>query len=245
MSNQFHNFPRLYCPLNLQREANLPLPDDQGHYLRNVLRKTIGDKVRLFNQQNGEWVAYISSETKKLITLTVEDQIRPSEPDHGDIHLIFSPIKKDRNDMIIEKAVELGVTHIHPVLFSRTIVREIKEERIEAQIIEAAEQCERLSIPQLSPLKDMKKFLNEWDTATPIFAGIERVDAVPLSDAILQSPSPKAALLIGPEGGISAEEIDLLNTKAFIRPVSLGPRILRAETAVFYGLSLLASQMKI
>ena len=143
--------------------------------------------------------------------------------------------------MVIEKAVELGATHIHPVLFSRTIVRDIKEERIEAQMIEASEQCERLSLPQLSPLKDIKKFLNEWDKDIPIFAGIERADAAPFHDVLQAASHPKSAILIGPEGGISADEIALLSSKEFIKPVSLGPRILRAETAVFYGLSLLSA----
>ncbi len=244
MTHIFHNLPRLYCPLALGKGATFALPEDQSHYLRNVLRKTIGDSVRLFNDKNGEWVAKISTESKKSITLTIEEQIRPPEISTSEIHLIFSPIKKDRNDMVIEKAVELGVTHIHPVLFARTIVRDIKVERVEAQIIEAAEQCERLSLPRLSPLKDLKKLLGEWDKNIPLFAGIERTDAMPLLEAAHGNTTNQSALLIGPEGGITAEEIEFLNSKPFIKAVSLGPRILRAETAVFYGLSILGAQSK-
>jgi 16S rRNA (uracil1498-N3)-methyltransferase len=241
MNHKHHNLPRLYCPQNLARNALLVLPEDQSHYLRNVLRKTVGDDVRLFNEQSGEWIGKISTETKKSITLTIDEQIRQAEISTSELHLIFSPIKKDRNDMVIEKAVELGVTHIHPVLFARTIVRDIKVERIEAQIIEAAEQCERLSLPKLSPLKDLKKLLGEWNKDIPIFAGIERTDAMPLLNAAQGNPFRQSALLIGPEGGITTEEIELLNSKSFIKAVSLGPRILRAETAVFYGLSILSA----
>lgn len=240
MTEPFHNFPRLFCPQNLTAGANIPLADDQSHYLRNVLRKSIGDKVRLFNDQHGEWIGVITTESKKFITLTIETQIKAAETSTTEIHLIFSPIKKDRNDMIIEKAVELGATHLHPALFSRTIVRDIKVERIEAQIIEAAEQCERLSLPKLSPLKDLKKLLGEWNKDIPLFAGIERTDAMPLIKAT--TTLKKSALLVGPEGGITIEEIELLNSKPFIKPVSFGPRILRAETAVFYGLSILSAQ---
>lgn len=244
MNHKHHNLPRLYCPQNLGKGILLNLPEDQSHYLRNVLRKTVGDGVRLFNEQNGEWVAHISTESKKSVTLTIAEQIRQAEINHSEIHLIFSPIKKDRNDMVIEKAVELGVTHLHPVLFARTIVRDIKAERIEAQMMEAAEQCERLSLPKLSPLKDLKKLLGEWNKDIPLYAGIERSDATALLTAAQSNPSHQSALLIGPEGGITTEEIELLNSKAFIKPVSLGPRILRAETAVFYGLSLLSAQTK-
>lgn len=245
MNHSFHNLPRLYSPQDIGQSTILNLSEDQSHYLRNVLRKTIGDGVRLFNAKDGEWVAQISTEAKKFITLTVNEQIRQPETATSEIHLIFSPIKKDRNDMVIEKAVELGVTHIHPVLFSRTIVRDIKVERIEAQIIEAAEQCERLSLPKLSQLKDLKKLLSEWNKDIPLFAGIERTDATPLLEAAQASTAHQSALLIGPEGGITAEEIELLNARLFIKPVSLGPRILRAETASFYGLSILCAQKNV
>jgi 16S rRNA (uracil1498-N3)-methyltransferase len=244
MNHTFHNLPRLYCAQNLGKDVLLNLPEDQSHYLKNVLRKTVGDGVRLFNEQSGEWVAHISKESKRSVTLTIDEQIKPPEISASEIHLIFSPIKKDRNDMVIEKAVELGVTHLHPVLFARTIVRDIKVERIEAQMMEAAEQCERLSLPKLSPLKELKKLLGEWNKDIPLFAGIERTDATPLLTATQGNPPHQSALLIGPEGGITSEEIELLNSKAFIKPVSLGPRILRAETAVFYGLSLLSAQTK-
>lgn len=213
------------------------MPEAQSHYLKNVLRRTEGDQVRLFNAADGEWLAAIRFQGKKALAAELSENIRLATQDSRELHLFFSPIKKERNDLLIEKAVELGVTHFHPVLFQRTIVRDVKEERILAQMIEAAEQCERLDIPHLLPLLDLKKSLAKWEEAAPLFAAIERVEASPLT----QQSLPKAGFLIGPEGGITADEIDDLKAKAFIRPVSLGSRILRAETAAFYGLSLLTA----
>jgi len=241
MSQTFHHLPRIYFPPNMSKGVTLNLPEDTSHYLRNVLRKTIGDGVRLFNGTNGEWVGKIIAESKKAISIEIQQQIRPPESSGTEVHLIFSPLKKDRNDMVIEKAVELGVTHFHPILFARTIVRDMKTERIEAQIIEAAEQCERLSIPHLSPLMDFKKCLASWNKDIPICAAIERTDAIPIHHTATTTHN-QVALLIGPEGGITTEEIEVMAGKPYITPVSLGPRILRAETAVFYGLSILSSR---
>lgn len=213
------------------------MPEAQSHYLKNVLRRNEGDGVRLFNVNDGEWLASLRFQGKKAVSAELNEQTRPAVQEARELHLFFSPIKKERNDLLIEKAVELGVTHLHPILFQRTIVRDIKEERMMAQMIEAAEQCERLDIPQLLPLLDLKKAFSKWEEASPLFAAIERVNATPL----IQEKFPKSGFLIGPEGGITTDEIDYLKSKTFIRPVSLGSRILRAETAAFYGLSLLTA----
>ena len=240
MADLFHNVPRLYVPLSITGGQSLVLPENQSHYLKNVLRRQTGDYIRIFNPTHGEWVGKIGTVGKKLITLEIERQSRPPQEEGAEIHLFFSPIKKDRYDLLIEKAVELGVTHFHPVLFGRSIVREIKPDRINAQIIEAAEQCERLSIPILHSLKDFRKAIHEWDINIPLFAAIERVDdAIHLSQIDLKTS--KAGLCVGPEGGITLEEIELLKNKNFVTPVSLGTNILRAETAVFCGLSFLSS----
>ncbi len=227
--------------MTLKLGVDIILPEEQSHYLKNVLRRDVGNTIRLFNQEDGEWLGSITTVQKKHIIIHIERQIRPIEERKQDIHLLFSPLKKERMDMLIEKSVELGVTHLHPVLFARSIVREIKPERVKAQIIEAAEQCERLSIPHLTPLKEFKKVLNEWNTDIPLFAAIERTDAIKLSD--VTPKSDKMALCIGPEGGISDEESNFLLSHKFITPVSLGKNILRAETAVFYGLSVLSARL--
>jgi 16S rRNA (uracil1498-N3)-methyltransferase len=241
MNELFHNLPRIYYPLTLSENQVVVLPENQSHYLKNVLRRDIGHSLRIFNPECGEWIGKIEAVEKKFITLKIETQIRVPVVQSSEIHLVFSPIKKDRNDMLIEKAVELGVTHFHPILFARTIIRDLKPDRINAQIIEAAEQCERLSIPTLAPLKDFKKCFAEWDTDIPLYAAIERTDASPLSKISLKQN--QVALCIGPEGGFTPDEINLIATKNFVTPVSLGNNILRAETAVFYGVSLLSSRM--
>ncbi len=226
--------------MTLKLGGDIILPEEQSHYLKNVLRREVGDYIRLFNQEDGEWVGSITALQKKHIIIHIDKQSRLPQILSHEIHLIFSPLKKDRMDMLIEKSVELGVTHLHPVLFARSIVREIKSERVKAQIIEAAEQCERLSIPHLAPLKEFKKGLNEWNTDIPLFAAIERTDVIKLSD--VTPKSDKMALCIGPEGGITPEEIEILGTKKYVTPVSLGDNILRAETAVFYGVSVLSTK---
>lgn len=235
MTEITHHFPRLYFPLPLNAGDVVLLPEAQSHYVKNVLRRAEGDGLRLFNAAHGEWVARVRFQGKKAIAAELERQIRLPFSVGTEMHLFFSPIKKDRNDLLIEKAVELGVTHLHPVLFQRTIVREVKVDRIEAQIIEAAEQCERLDIPALLPLLDLKKAVGAWQGDAPLYAAIERQEA-----ELLQPFSGLCGYLVGPEGGIAPDETSFLCSKSFIKPVSLGPRILRAETAVFYGLSRLS-----
>lgn len=234
MPEEFHHFPRLYLSLPLKAGECLLLPEGQGHYLKNVLRRGEGDGVRLFNAAHGEWVARLRLQGKKAVTAEVAGQIRPPVVAGAELHLFFSPIKKDRNDLLIEKAVELGVTHLHPVLFHRTIVREVKVERVEAQIIEAAEQCERMDIPALSPVMDLRKALAGWESEAPLYAAIERSNAEPLP---VKNAARICGYLVGPEGGITPDEQEFLCSKSFIKPVTLGPRILRSETAVFCGLS--------
>lgn len=241
MTDLFHNFPRLYCFMPIVSKDPIHLPENQSHYLKNVLRRQVGDYIRIFNPLCGEWIGKIDIIGKKQIVIKTEKQIRLPETNTTEIHLIFSPIKKDRNDMLIEKAVELGVTDFHPVLFTRSVVRDIKPDRIHAQIIEAAEQCERLSIPTLHPLEDFRKVLNDWNQDIPLMTAIERREAIHLSQVTLKTE--KFGLCIGPEGGITPEEIELLTTKKFVTPVSLGENILRAETAVFYGVTILSSKL--
>ena len=230
-----HHLPRLYFPLALKAGDVVLLPEGQSHYLKNVLRRAEGDGLRLFNAVHGEWVARIGFQGKKAVSAAIESQSRAPFAASAEVHLFYSPIKKDRNDLLIEKAVELGATHLHPVLFQRTIVREVKPDRIESQMIEAAEQCERLDVPALLPLLDLKKAMAGWDASLPLFAAIERMDAT-----ALKPYTGSCGYLVGPEGGIAPEEVEFLCSKSFVKPVTLGPRILRAETAAFYGLSRLS-----
>lgn len=234
-----HLLPRLYVAARLAVGQAAPLTDDQAHYLRHVLRRDDGSMLRIFHPQHGEFLAKLVHEGKKAAHCVPQSVQRPAASVIRRRHLLFSPLKKDKMDMLVEKAVELGVTDLHPVLFQRSIVREVKPERITAQVIEAAEQCERLDIPALHPLIDLRSKMQRWDTAIPVYAAIERGDYPLLGAVATNTISRDCGFLVGPEGGITPEEITtLLNIKSIV-PISLGPRILRAETAALYGLSVL------
>ena len=229
--------PRLFVQDALQQDTSLSLTQDQTHYLKTVMRRPDGAKLRVFNGRDGEWGGVITYEGKKAASLALETQIRPQGARTPLLHLLFAPIKKDRMDFMIEKAVELGACALHPVLTQYTVIRDINPERVTRQIIEAAEQSERLDLPVLHKLSALKDFARLWNPAIPVFAALERYDA-PLLGKSGQIPS-ECGVLIGPEGGWSDEERDLLIKLPFIRPVSLGDQILRAETAALFGLSLL------
>ena len=223
--------PRLYVDLELSPGAPLAFSDDQSHYLRSVLRLSPGDNVRVFNGRDGEYLCAMAEITKKGAFATATSQILPQPAPETPLHLYFAPIKKARMDMLVEKAVELGATHLHPVITQNTEIRQINEDRLRAQIIEAAEQCERLTIPALSPATP----LNRLAADVPLYACLERADAAPHLAAALK-PGP-CALLIGPEGGFTTEEMAHIKGLAGTIPVTLGPRTLRAETAAIAALT--------
>lgn len=226
--------PRLYVEAALKKGEITPLSPALAHYLRNVLRQGEGDTLRLFNGRDGEWRATLTAIDKKSARAVPQEQIA-GQPDNAPrIHLLFAPIKKTRLEWLIEKAVELGATDLHPVLTQNTEMRHLNTERLVAQIIGAAEQCERLDVPALHPLRSLDEALQDWDKTIPLYAALERADMPLLSD--MNTPAP-CAVLIGPEGGFTAEEKDRLLANPAIQPVSLGPRILRAETAALYVLS--------
>lgn len=228
-----HTFPRLWVPEPLSAGKDFALPPDQAHYLGHVLRLKQGDGLRLFDGRSGEWLAQIVGLQKKSATIVVQENIRPQPPPPPSRHLIFSPIRKERMDFLIEKSVELGATDLHPVLTERSVVRAINEERLRRQIVEAAEQCERLDIPVLHALRPLPICLAGVPEACAILACIERIHAS-FPDAI----SGPCAFLIGPEGGFTENEREDLLKNPKIRPVSLGPNILRAETAAICALSI-------
>lgn len=233
MQNSITKSPRLYTELDLLQGSVIELPKEQAHYLKNVLRKTEGDLVRLFNGRDGEWIYTLQSLGKKSAQAAAQEQIRPQTEQSREIHAYFPPIKKNRMDFMIEKAVELGATHLHPVLTQNTETRKINEERLKAQIIEAAEQCERLNLPVLYPLDDIFSALKDCDC--PVYAAIERIDGAVSTD----HDNGDIAVLIGPEGGFTREEINRLNGLPTLKTISLGNTILRAETALLKLLSIL------
>lgn len=223
--------PRLFLDSPLIENSVISIDDAQGHYLGNVLRLQDGNPVRVFNGGDGEWIGIFTKESKKKASLTLTDKIR-NQKNTVECHLIFAPIKKTRMDFLIEKAVELGVTHLHPVLTQNTEVRKIKEDRIKAQIIEAAEQCERLDIPKILTLISIEKCLREWNYSSHIAFAIERYD----TDKTIAHMGTRT-VLIGPEGGFTVEETNKILSYQTVIPTTLGERILRAETAALTALA--------
>ena len=235
MNNEYIKLPRLFIDYGIESGKTLPLNAGQAHYLKNVLRKSQNEEIRVFNGHDGEWLCAVETLKKQGGTCVAIEQIHEQPPEKGGVHLIFTPLKKHRMDIIIEKAVELGVTDYHPVLTNRTEVRKINQERIEAQIIEAAEQSERLSIPKLHDLRKLDTVVARWPTDIHLYACLERGDVQPLDQALKKGP---AAFIIGPVGGFDEEEHAWLKQHESIIPVSLGDTILRCETAALACLSL-------
>lgn len=229
-------YPRLYIEQDLSHQAVIALAPSQAHYLNNVMRKKNGEPVRLFNGRDGEWLGRLEDLGKKSGNVTLKECLKEQPAHKRHIHLFFTPIKKNRQDWLIEKAVELGVTDFHPVLTQNTEVRKINEERVKAQIFEASEQCERLEIPTLHTIGKLDEIWQDWPSDTPILSCLERFDAPALKDMDFQDDQD-IALLIGPEGGFTREEKETIASQT--TPVDLGETILRVETAVIKALVLI------
>ena len=233
-----YTLTRLYIDAPLSAGASLDLPKDQAHYLVTVLRKSVGDSVRVFNGDNGEWRAGISSASKRAVTLTVTERLRPPQP-CPDITLCFAPVRKHRKAFIVEKATELGVTKLQPVITARTQFPKLNLDKMRAQAIEAAEQTERLDIPDIAGPISLYDMLDSKMSDDALIFADEAGDAEPALDVLMGLERDKpTTLLIGPEGGFTPEERDMLRSKDYVHPVSLGPRILRADTAALSLLTL-------
>ena len=235
----FYKLPRLYVVDRLERGGAINLGKAQSHYLSRVLRRKTGDQVRLFNLSDGEWLAEITTLSKQGITLTLSEQTRPYKRP-PDIWVLFAPIKHKRNVFIVEKSTELGASLIHPIITARTTSK-INMDKMKAHIIEAAEQTERVDLPQIRRPEKLTDILADWDkTRTLIFADEARAGENSSQHSIntLASIKAPAAILIGPEGGFTEVERETLRTKPYCTTISLGPRILRADTAVAATLAL-------
>lgn len=219
----------------------MPLSKEHAHYLGRVMRRSVGDPLILFNGQHGEWAAQIHALGKSRGSALVNAQMRPQQAS-PDLWLAFAPVKKTQTDFIVQKATELGVSRLIPVLTARTQSERVRTDRLLASVIEASEQCERLDIPEvLEPIR-LDRWLSEWPIGRPLYVCAEAGDATPLQHVLAKSPSSNAAFLTGPEGGFSAGELDIFQGKPHVLPVSLGPRILRAETAALAALAIWQSQ---
>jgi 16S rRNA (uracil1498-N3)-methyltransferase len=229
--------PRLFLDEPLSAGAPVPATAGQAHYLGGVLRRGAGDPVLLFNGRDGEWAARIESLRKDRAVFLPERQTRPQDR-APTVILLVAALKRDAMDLIAEKATELGATLIQPVLTRRSIADRVNEARLSGIAREAAEQCERLSVPRIEPARPLHAVLDAWDAAVPLLVGAERRAAPPIA-TIAQRLCPPFALLIGPEGGFERAELDDLTRRPFVSPAALGPRILRAETAALAGLAVL------
>ncbi len=218
------SLPRLFVAASLHGGATVELDGAPANYLGNVLRLGAGAQVLLFDGTSGEWLAHISEASKKRLTLSVLRQTKPLEQ-VPDLTLAFAPVKRAQVDWLVEKATELGARRLQPVITRRTVVERVKRERLQAIAVEAAEQCGRTLLPTIAEPIALPAFLREVPE-TLYFA--DETGGEPPASAFRSGP---AAILTGPEGGFTPEEREAIRALPNARAISLGPRILRAETA--------------
>ena len=228
---------RLYFSKELKANLLSYLSNEQSHYIKNVMRLKPGDTISLFNSTNGEWKAKIVNHGKENTEFKVEKLIK-SKKIESDIWLAFSPIKKNPLDVMIQKATELGIQKFIPILSQRTIVKEINVERLKKIIIEASEQSNRISVPEIENLKPLNNFLEKFPTdGSLIFCDIncEKSD---LKNILFKKKQGPICILVGPEGDFSEKERQLLIEKKEIFSLSLASNILRAETAAIAAVTI-------
>lgn len=233
------NLIRLFINTPLISGSDAVLDEAQSHYLCHVMKADAGDEILAFDNQNGEFLCRIREMKKKSTGIEVLKQTREfSRP--ADIWLLFAPVKKDQTDFIIQKATELGALKLIPVITRRTIADKTKTERFKAQAVEAAEQCRRVDIPEISDAVSLASLLKNWNNERRLYfmdetlqgENIYKVFSAAKADGLSQ-----AAILTGPEGGFDDNELELLRSCRFAEGVSMGKRILRAETAAAAALA--------
>lgn len=242
------NAQRLWLDAPLAADGEVALSREQSNYLRNVLRLADGAGIHVFNGHDGEWRARLSVRGKRDCALQLECQTRPQTPASGLIYM-FAPLKRARLDYMVQKAVEMGAGQLWPVLTRRTVAERVNLERMRANAIEAAEQCGILSVPMIKAPQPLAVAIETWPHGTPLIfcdEGAEISNPVAALEAVksADSAAPSAekyqqpiGMLIGPEGGFDADERALLRAKPFVTALSLGPRIMRADTAAVAALA--------
>jgi 16S rRNA (uracil1498-N3)-methyltransferase len=228
---------RLFVDTDLAPGTVLACRADQVNYLRNVLRLGPGDQILIFNGRDGEWRARIGEVRKAAMTLHAEAQVRPQLA-APDIDYLFAPLKRARLDYMVQKATEMGVARLRPVFTRRTTPDRINTQRMRANAVEAAEQCGILRVPEVFEAETLAAALAHWDAKRRLIFCDEDSDAADPLAALRSLPPGPLALLIGPEGGFDTGERELITCQPFALSISLGPRILRADTAAVAALAL-------
>jgi 16S rRNA (uracil1498-N3)-methyltransferase len=228
---------RLFIPFPLAAGADLALDHGQSHYLVSVMRQGVGDEVLLFNGRDGEWRARIGAVTKRAVAVKAEAQVRPQRAG-PDLDLIVALVKRGRLETIVEKAAELGARRVRLIQTERTNADRARVERLTAIATEAAEQTGRLDVPGVAEPVKLAKLIAAWEPGRRLLFCDEAGEAKPVLKALEGQPGEPWAILIGPEGGFSPAERTLLRALPYAVPASLGPRILRADTAAISALTL-------
>lgn len=219
----------------------LVLSDGQSHYLSHVMRQREGDKVAVFNGRDGQWLAEITAASKKSVTLTLVSQL-DRQKTCPDVWLAFAPIK-NKTELVVEKAVELGVSALMPVFTRHSVVRSVNHDKLKAHAIEAAEQCERHDVPAITEYKDIPALLAAWPKDRLLLFADEGGSGEDLKTLLSSLSIRSCGILIGPEGGFARDEQQMLAQAPFVRPFGMGPRILRADTAAVAALSCVQAQI--
>ncbi|MBO38061.1 MAG: 16S rRNA (uracil(1498)-N(3))-methyltransferase [Rhodospirillaceae bacterium] len=231
---------RLFIDQPFSANRSISFSEAQAHYLKNVLRMRFGDPVHLFNGRDGEWRSVIDRMSRRRCSAVLKGQVyeQKHEPD---LWLIFAPVKRARIDFIAAKATELGVSRLVPVFTEFTDVRRVNTQRLRANAVEAAEQCGRLSVPKVNEPENLSSIIENWLGDRALLYCDETGKGTRVGDylklAKTESRTAPTAILIGPEGGFSSSELDLLEEKNNFTAIDLGPRTLRADTAAIAALS--------
>lgn len=258
MSLHDFNSQRLFIDAPMTQGTVIACERDQSNYLVNVLRMALGDELLVFNGVDGEWLARLTKASKKAAELTLEAQ-RRAQVAGPDIDYLFAPLKRARLDYMVQKATEMGVRRLRPVLTERTIAERVNLKRMRANAIEAAEQCGILHVPETAEPEKLRAVLEAWDADRPLIfcdEGAEEASPIMALEALRDAITPAArgadgdggaenavqsrsvAVLIGPEGGFSTSERAFLMSRPYVTAISLGPRIMRADTAAVAALAL-------
>ena len=233
--------PRIHLEAALSATFEIELPREQAHYLTGVLRLAGGDPVSVFNTRDGEWLSYLATVSKKRTTLRVERRLAAVSPP-PDIDYVFAPLKHARLDYVVQKATELGVRRLRPVITQRTVAERVNLERMRANVIEASEQCNLVYVPEVHEPVRLAILIDSWEPGRALIYCDETAAIADPLEALKPLRAP-AAVLIGPEGGFTPEEKALLKSLPYVTAISLGPRIMRADTAAVAALTLVQAML--